>query len=128
MYTGRRKNLGDLHADTLQSINNLGMLKHAGGDDDTAETLLREALEGRKQTVTYFSTYHSCVGGGGGVFVCVTIPMYLYSLFICAFEVLCLNLFHPDSNNHLTESLYYYLSLMPLLQTIFFLKNQKIKN
>lgn len=51
MCIGRRKNLGDLHADTLQSINNLGMLKHAAGDDKTAESLLREALEGRKQTV-----------------------------------------------------------------------------
>ena len=58
--------LGDVHPETLQSVNNCGMLLHASGRPAAAEPLLREALSGRRQLLgpthpdTLFSTF--CLG------------------------------------------------------------------
>ena len=41
----QRETLGDRHADTLNSISNLGVLLQAKGDLAAAEPLSREALE-----------------------------------------------------------------------------------
>ena len=47
----RRETLGDRHPNTLNSVNNLGLLLKAKGDLATAEPLQREALEVRRKTL-----------------------------------------------------------------------------
>ena len=49
---GRRATLGDTHADTRESISNLGMLLKAQGDLAGAAPLLREALAGYRATLS----------------------------------------------------------------------------
>eukprot|EP00931_Biecheleriopsis_adriatica_P051830 TRINITY_DN30091_c0_g1_i3.p2 TRINITY_DN30091_c0_g1~~TRINITY_DN30091_c0_g1_i3.p2 ORF type:complete len:112 (+),score=26.16 TRINITY_DN30091_c0_g1_i3:59-394(+) len=43
---GRRQQLGDLHSDTLASINDLGVLFHSMGKLDEAAPLWEECFEG----------------------------------------------------------------------------------
>ena len=46
-----RETLGNRHPNTLNSINNLGMLLKAKGDLAAAEPLYREALKGMRETL-----------------------------------------------------------------------------
>jgi len=48
---GYRRTLGDTHADTLTSINNLASLLQDQGKLSEAEPLMREAVSGAKKTL-----------------------------------------------------------------------------
>jgi len=48
----RRRTLGDQHPDTLRTIDQLGVLLWHTGRLDEAESLLREAFEGRSRALT----------------------------------------------------------------------------